>query len=148
MSTFADIAGSGAGLVIIGAAWVLLRFLHHAPARTHPWLYRAAIAGMYLGGCTIVLTALGGYAVGAEMWIVHWLGGTTTGLGHAGAVLAGLLLAVTVIVGLIYVPDTQTAYIALALPFVLALAGGHLHDLLTVVPGPAIAAGFSSWLGG
>lgn len=148
MSQFAAIAGSGAGLVIIASAWLLMRHLSRLPRWSHPWLHRAVILGMYTGGATLMLTELGRWIITAETWVLGFFGGTSAGLGHAGAVIAGLVIAVSVIVGLIWAPDTETAYQALGLPALLVLSGGHLHALLTVVPGPAIAQWVSSWIGG
>lgn len=149
MTGIADWAGSGAGLILIGASVILMRFLHHFPSATHPILHRLVIIGMYAGGATLVLASpIGTWIVNAELWVAGIFGGTASGTGHAFVVIAGTFLAATVIVGLLFVPASDVAWVALATPFVLALSGGHLHALLTVFPGPALAQQVSSWLGG
>lgn len=140
--------GSGAGLVIIGTTWVILRYLHHLPAASHPVLHRLAIIGMYAGGCAVALTAMGAWVISAEKWALGIVGGSHAGTGHAIVVVAGTFLTVAVVIALIWVPDPFAAYLALALPFVLALSGGHLHEILSVFPGPALAEQVSHWLGG
>lgn len=148
MNGVAGWAGSGAGLVIIGASWVLMRYLKHFPSATHLILHRVVIIGMYAGGATLVLTGLGRTIVRAELWAAGLFGGVSYGTGHAAVVVAGTFLAVAVLVALIWVPDLSAAWLALILPFVLVLSGGHLHQLLTVFPGPALAQQVSAWLGG
>lgn len=148
MSSFAEWAGSGAGIVIVVACWVVMRHLRHMPSWSHPWLHRTVILGMYVGGCTIMLTRIGSFIIDAEQFALGFAGGSQSGLGHTIIVAAGLILAASVIIGLIFDPGLETAWTALALPAVLAISGGHLHALLTVVPGPAIAQQVSSWLGG
>lgn len=150
MTGIATVAGSGAGLVIAGASFVLMRYLKHFPAISHPVLHRMVIIGMYAGGATLVLaSAIGTWVVSAELWVAGMFGGVQPGtVGHAGAVIAGTFLAATVLVALIWLPDPGAAWLALALPFVLALSGGHLHKILAVFPGPALAQQVSHWLGG
>lgn len=148
MNGVAGWAGSGAGLIIIGAAWTLMRYLRHFPSATHLILHRLVIIGMYAGGATVVLTSIGQTVIHAELWVASLFGGVQVGTGHAAVVVAGTFLAAAVLVALIWVPDLGAAWLALALPFVLALSGGHLHQLLTVFPGPALAQQVSQWLGG
>lgn len=149
MSGAAGWFGTGAGLILIGASFVLLRYLHHMPSGIHPVLHRLAIAGMYAGGATLALaSAVGAWIISAELWALGMAGGAQGGTGHAIIVIAGTFLAVAVLVALIWVPDPFAAYLALALPFVLALSGGHLHEILSVFPGPALAEQVSHWLGG
>lgn len=149
MSGIGGWAGSGAGLIMIGASWVLMRYLHHLPKASHPVLHRLEIIGMYAGGATLVLTsALGLWVIRAELWALGLFGGVSGGTGHAAVVIAATFLAAAVLVALVFIPDSFAAWLALALPFVLALSGGHLHDMLTVFPGPALAQQVSQWLGG
>jgi len=152
MTTLASAAGSGAGIVIAGASWVTMRHMHKLPsgwhASTHPVLHRLCIIGMWAGGSAIALTALGAWIIHAELWTAGLFGGVDHGLGHTAAVLAGLFLAVSVGIALIWVPAEGAAWMALALPFVLALSGGHLHALLTVFPGASFAQQVSTWIGG
>ena len=148
MPGIAGWAGSGAGLVIVGVSWVIARFLHHLPQATHPVLRRLVIIGMYAGGATLALTVTGGWVIRAELWVASFFGGVNAGTGHAAVVIAGTFLAVSVIVALVFIPDTGAAYLALVTPFVLALSGGHLHELLTVFPGASLAQQVSTWLGG
>lgn len=149
MNGAAGWAGSGAGLIIGGLSYVVMRYLHHFPAMSHPVLHRLVIIGMYAAGATLTLTSpVGAGIVSAELWLTGLLGGVQGGTGHAAVVIAGTFLAAAVLVALIWVPDTGAAWLALALPFVLALSGGHLHEILAVFPGPALAQQVSHWLGG
>lgn len=149
MSGIGGWAGSGAGLILAGFSFVVMRYLHHFPARTHPILHRVVIIGMYAGGATLALASPVGTAViRAELWVAGMFGGVGSGTGHSVVVIAGAFLAATVLVALLFVPDAGAAWIALALPFVLALSGGHLHEILSVFPGPALAQQVSHWLGG
>lgn len=142
-------AGSGAGLILIGFSWVVMRYLHHLPAMSHPVLHRMVIAGMYSGGATLALASpVGAWIIHAELWAAGLFGGVSSGTGHAAAVIAGVFLATAVVVALIWVPSPFAAWLALALPFALALTGGHLHEILSVFPGPALAQQVSQWLGG
>lgn len=148
MSSIAGWFGSGAALIMIGAAWVMMRYHHHLPGVTHPILRRLVIIAMYAGGVTLALMPAGQTLIHAEMRVMSLGGGVQSGLGHAAAVIAGLLLAVAVIVALIWAPELRMAWVALGLPLVLALSGGHLHQLLTFFPGQALAEQVSHWLGG
>lgn len=150
MSGLANAAGTGAGLVIAGLSAVVLHYMRHLPAMSHSVLHRLVIAGMYAGGATLVLTsALGAWVVSAELWVTGLFGGVAPGtVGHAVVVVGGIFLAAAVLIALVLVPAASAAWLALALPFVLALSGGHLHDILTVFPGPALAQQVSTWLGG
>lgn len=148
MNGIGGIAGSGAGLIIVGVCYVILHHLRHMPGRLHPWLYRLVIVGMFCGGCAIAVTALGAWIIGAERWAISLVGGTEMGTGHAVIVIGATFLLATVVVLLVFLPDATGAWMALALPFVLALTSGHLHDVLTMFPAAEFAQQVSAWVGG
>lgn len=152
ISTLASSAGSGAGIVIAGVSWITMRHMGKLPSgwhsTAHPVLHRLCIIGMWAGGSAIALTALGQWIIRAELWAASLFGGVGSGAGHTAAVLAGLFLAASVALALIWVPAEGAAWMALALPFVLALSGGHLHALLTIFPGASFAQSVSHWIGG
>lgn len=145
-------AASGAGIIVIGTCAVLLhQFGRHGqrlPSQAHPWVLRVLIFGMYVGGCAVALTALGRYVISAEEWVTGLLGGTQSGAGHEIAVIGGVLILAVVILGGAFLPGPDVAWFALALPFVAALSGGHLHGVLTVFPVSDWSATVSRWIGG
>lgn len=145
-------AGSGAGIIVIGTCAVLLhhagRHGHRLPSAFHPWLYRLLIFGMYVGACAVALSAVGRWVIGAENWAVSLLGGTASGPGHTIAVIGGVLVLAVVILGAALMPGPEVAWWALALPFVAALSGGHLHGVLTVLPVADWSAQVAAWIGG
>lgn len=149
MNTLTGWAGSGSGIVIIGCAWALMHHQHkHSDKihdRIHPILYRLIIFGMHAGGSVLALSALGGWFATIAGWFIG-VGGT--GLVHGIIVVAGAFLALTVILGFLFDPNPKIAWCAVIMPFVLTLAGGKLHSILTVMPGPLIAASFMHWIGG
>lgn len=150
MSDLTGWVGSGAGLIIVGISWVLMHYhdkhgdrVHDA---VHPWLHRLGIAGMYVGGCTLAQSALGSITGTAADWVLN-LGGSY-GLAHAVIVVAGVFLFLGVLFGILIAPARPIAWMALIFPFVAQLAGGHLHKILSVIDGAAVAAAISHWIGG
>lgn len=147
--------GSAFGIVVIGSCTVLLHFArrHDAriPALAHPWVHRLLILGMYTGGCTVALTALGRYVTGAELRAVGFLAailGASEGGVYVFSVICGLVSVCVVVFGAWLEPGPGIAWWALALPFVCALSGGHLHGVLTVFPVTDWSSSVASWIGG
>lgn len=145
-------AGSSAGIIVIGTCIVLMWFAgRHAGRihqRVHPWAYRLIILGMYTGGCAVALTALGGYVTGFERSVIGMLGNIDVGTGHEIAVIGGVIVVLAAVLGAWLEPGPAVAWFALAVPFVAALSGGHLHGVLTVFPVNEWSAQVSSWIGG
>jgi hypothetical protein len=148
-------AGSAAGIIVVGACVILLRQAgrhgHRLPQQYHPWAYRLLIFGMYVGSCAIALTALGAWAIAAELRVASF----AAAMVHAPpadvytvCVITGILFVVVVALGAWLEPGPAIAWWALALPFVCALSGGHLHGALTVFPVTDWSSQVSSWLGG
>jgi len=144
-------AGTGAGLILIGACLIAVLFVRHLPKWSHPWVHRALIVGMYCGATALLVTTLGRYAIDAALTVAGWFGGLGSGLGTVGIVLAALFLLLTVVIAVISVPSAGAATLAVALAFLLALVpGGFLHQfyVVTSLPGRQLAQGVASWLGG
>lgn len=151
MSAISGWLGSGAGIVVIGLCVVISIYMHRLPKMTHPWVNRLLICGMFAGGSALVVTTIGGWALEGIHWAAGLIGGTSYGIGYAAVVITASFLAVTVLVCLIWVPDIGTAYIAVALPLVLALPpGGFLHTvyLVTTYPAQQATETIAHWLGG
>jgi hypothetical protein len=151
MSAIGGWIGSGAGVVLIGLCVIASIFLHHLPALTHPVFKRLMIAGMYCGGAALAVTTIGGWAHTGLEWVFSLAGGTASGLGFAVLVLVAVFLGVTVIVGLLFVPDFTTGIIAACLPFILGLAAGgfllHAYQV-TTYPAQSAAEAIAHGLGG
>ena len=151
MSGIGGWIGSGAGVVLIGLCVIISMFMHHLPAMTHPWLRRLLIAGMYCGGAALAVTTIGSWAHQGLEWLFGLAGGTASGLGFAVLVLVAVFLGVTVLVGLLFVPDFTTGIIAACLPFVLGLAAGgfllHVYQV-TAYPAQSAAEAIAHGLGG
>lgn len=146
---------SAAGLAVIATCAILLHFAVKHEQRIHQraslWVYRLLIFGMYVGGCAVAVTALGAYVIGLESWAVNSL----AGLLHAGpgavyvaCLAAGLVSFLVAALGIWLEPYPVVAWWALAVPFVCALSGGHLHGVLTIFPVTEWASQVSSWIGG
>jgi hypothetical protein len=146
--TGASWAVSGAGVVVWALCWTGLRHYRHLPVMAHRWVVRAAIAFAYIAGCAVALTALGSYVLDALGWVLGTVGGPQSAGAHTAVTVVGLFLAASVIVALVWLPDVPAAYLAAAAPLVLALSGGHLHGLLSVVPAGHVVTAISAWLGG
>ena len=139
---------SFAGVVTAALCIIGLRHHRHLPGATHAISQRAAIAFCYVAGCAIALTALGAWAHNALAWPLGMLGGPGSPDVRAVVTITGMVLVAAVIVALVFVPEPAAAYLALATPFVLDLAGGHLHALLNVVPAQQVVQAISQWIGG
>ena len=139
---------SAAGVIVAALCIIGLRHHQHLPSAAHPILQRLAIAFCYVAGCAIAQTALGTWVHGALAWAFGLAGGTGSPLGHTAVTIAGIALVFTVIAALVFVPDPTAAYIALATPFVLDLAGGHLHALLSIVQAQHVVESIARWIGG
>jgi hypothetical protein len=141
MSSIASWAGSGAALITIGVAWLLLRHLNHLPSGMHPWLHRLVIIAMYAAGLVLTVTAAGQWALSTIRGLIGMVGSTTPGSGAGWALITigALALALTVLVALIWTPGPQYAYVALATPLVLALApaGSAGHRIYDATAGMA-----------
>jgi hypothetical protein len=152
MSAGASWAASWAAVAVLVACAVIVHRMNthgqRLPGWFHPILSRVLILGMFVGGCAVALTALGGYVISVELWATGLAHGTASGFGHDLAMGAGLFLLLTVLIAMIWVPDPRFAWCALALPFVAALSGGHLHGILTVLPVVQWCEGISHWIGG
>lgn len=152
MSTGASWAASWAAVAVIAVCAVVVHRMNthgqRLPGWAHPILSRLLILGMYVGGCAVALTALGRYVITAELWATGLAGGDSAGFGRDVAIAAGVFLFLTFLIALIWVPDPRFAWVALALPFVAALSGGHLHGILTVLPVIQWCEGISHWIGG
>jgi hypothetical protein len=144
-------AGTGVGLILIGACVVASWFVHHAPASARPWVDRLLIVGMYCGTAALLVTTIGLRALRLLRDLLGLFGGTGAGLGKAAVYIAAVFLLLTVLVAVIKTPDFSAAMYAVALVFVLALVpGGFLHGVYaaTAVPGQQAAGWFAAWLGG
>lgn len=145
-------ASASAGVIVIGTCAVLLWFAGRHSARihqrVHPWLYRLLAFGMYTGGCAVALGALGGYVTGFERTVIGLIGNIQSGTGHEIAVISGAIVLLAAVLGAWFEPGPPAVWFALAVPFVTALSGGHLHGVLTVFPVDQWSAQVSQWIGG
>jgi hypothetical protein len=146
----ASIAFSSAGIIVIGACAIGLWFAGkhggRLPKLAHPWLYRVLICGMFIGGDSVAQTALGSNVERLERWAVSPLGATD---GHDVLVIAGIVLLVATLAGLVFEPGPAEATLAVTLPFVLlAVGGGFLVQFALWFPVLQWAADFSHGIGG
>jgi len=152
MSTAASWGASWAAVAVLAVCAVVVHRMgthgNRLPGWAHPILNRLLILGMFVGGCAVALTALGGYVIAAELWVTGLAGGDASGFGHDAALAAGVFLFFTVLIAMVWVPAPQFAWCALALPFVAALSGGHLHGILTLLPVVQWCEEISHWIGG
>jgi hypothetical protein len=145
--------GDGAAIITAGLCVLLMRFGHHLPAATHPWLHRLVILGMYSAGAVFVITTVGTWLIGIARRIGGITGGTApgTGIGWAMVTLGALFLAATILVALVWQPDISVAYVAVAAPLLLALApGGIAHSIyvFTTAPAQSLVSQLATWAGG
>jgi len=153
MSSLGGWLGGGAAVIVIGLCFILMRFGHHLPQVSHPWQHRLVIVLMYAAGAVLVVTALGSWVLNTLSGLGGWLGGTApgSGIGWAMVTLGALFLFATVVVALVWVPDTSVAYLAAATPLALALApGGIAHQIYTFTTYPAqqLVLHIGHWAGG
>ena len=152
MSTLANLAGSGAGIVTIGVAFLLAIFvLPRLPQFLHGWGERFVIVLMYAGGSAIAVTTLGYWTDWLISHAADLLGGLNAPIPRAALILTCLFLLLGVLVSLIWEPNAATGIVAAFLPLLLGLvAGGVIADIhaVTVIPGQALASALNSWIGG
>lgn len=152
MSTAASWAASWSAVAVLAVCAVVIHRMgthgNRLPGWAHPILSRFLILGMFVGGCAVALTALGGYVITAELWVTGLAHGNSAGFGHDAAMAAGVFLLLTVVIALVWVPDPRLAWCALALPFVASLSGGHLRGVLTILPVVQWCEQISHWIGG
>lgn len=140
-------AGSGAGLIVIGAAWVLMFFNKHFPSGIQPWVMRGVIVLMFMGGATVAVTVVGKWATRK----IGELAGYFGGWGAAALVIGALFLIGMIIFGTWKFPSPKVAYCAAVVLIVLgAFSGGFFHDLNTQSGQPARqgTANIKAWLTG
>lgn len=151
MNLVTSLLGSGAGIIAIAVAVVLMRHLDKAPSRAHPWLRRFNIVLMYSGGSAIAVSGVTSLLSGLVGDAAAWVGGQWAPLITTAVVIAALVLFTGTVVALIWVPDDAAAMTAIFVPLVLGLvAGGVLHQLYvtTTAPGQELAAALHAWLAG
>jgi hypothetical protein len=153
MGFLANIVGSGAGLIIIGAAFVAMANLGKLklPGIAQSIIRRLLIIAMWAGGCTLAFTEIGILWAGIANRIASLFGGFGAGPARVAIVLASLVLLVGLIVGLALAPTDAVILAAAFIPAVLMLVpGGVLHQVFTAtaVPGEALANSFNVWIAG
>ena len=151
MTALGSWVGTGAGVILIGACFIVGIFANHLPKFIRPWVDRLLIVGVYFGATAVLFTAGGQLALSVANRVAGFFGGFGSGLGHAGIVLAGLFLLLAFLVAVIKAPNLGAMSLALLLAFTLALVpGGFLHHfyVVTAAPGQQYAAQFAAWLGG
>lgn len=137
--------GSGAGLIVIGLAVILMRFIDELPQKVVPWAMRGVIVLMFMGGSAVAITVAGKFASKCLRGLMHWGGG----IGTAVAVLTAVFLLIAVFVGLLKRPSSSIANFAAILPVVLGIfAAGALHsvDKSTTNPARHGTSQIDSWL--
>jgi len=139
---------SAAGVIVAALCIIGLRHHRHLPQATHPVSVRAAIFFMFVSADAVAQTALGSYVHSALSWALGVTGGPQSVPAHTAVTIIGMALFASVAIGLAFLPETAVVYLALALPFVLAVAGGHLHQVLYVVPVQQMVTAISQWIGG
>lgn len=145
--------GGGTAIIVIGLCFLLMRFGHHLPKVSHPWQHRAVIALMYCAGAVLVVTTAGTWVLHQLRNVSGFFGGTAPGGGWPWALvtIGALFLFATVVVALVWVPDTSVAYLAAVTPLMLALApGGIAHQIYVFTAGPAqqLVSQVGHWAGG
>lgn len=139
---------SCAAVFTLALCLILLRHYTHLHPMAHPVLVRLAIAGAYIAGCAIALTVLGSYVESFLTWLLHPVGGQHGNGGHLAIEITGAALFASVAVAIAKVPRPQAAYLAAFVPFILVLAGGWEHSLLTIFPAEHIVQEISRKVGG
>ena len=138
MTTLGSWVGTGAGVILIGACFIVAMFASHLPSFIRPWVDRLLIVGVYFGATAVIFTAGGQLLIGVVNRIAGFFGGFGSGLGHAGIVLAGLFLLLAFLVAVIKAPNLGAMSLALLLAFTLALVpGGFLHQFYVVTAAPS-----------
>lgn len=153
MSGIGGWLGGGAAIIVAGLCFLLMRYTHHLPGMTHPWLHRLAIVGMYCAGVVLAVTTAGAWLIRLGRTAGGLVGGTApgSGIGWALVTLGALFLAAALVVALIWMPNPLFAYVAVITPLVLALSpGGFAHHVYDVTANPAqsIVSQVATWAGG
>jgi hypothetical protein len=139
---------SAAGVIVAALCIIGLRHHRHLPDVTHAISVRFAIFFSFVSADAVAQTALGSWVHSALGWALGVAGGPGSVGSHAAITVAGMALAASVIVGLVFLPQAAVVYLALGTPFVLEVAGGHLHGLLDIVPAPQLVEAIAKWIGG
>jgi hypothetical protein len=151
MSAAAIIASCVVACVTVAVAVLLMRHADKTPQKAHPWVGRIVIVLMWCAGAVFAASGLEGLVSDWTADVTGWVGAQYSPLITTFIIIAALFLAVGTFVALVWAPDDQAAYTALAVPLVLGLVGGGaLHELYiaTVSPGQAVASAVSAWLAG
>lgn len=127
--------GSGAGLIVIGLAWIIMKFHDDLPRAAQSHAMRAAIVLMVIGACAIAVCPAGLWVGDMLANVIGWGGNT----GWAIATVAGLFLVALVAFGTWKRPSPKVAYVgafvALSLPL---FSAGFLHKIDTTIKDPAL----------
>jgi hypothetical protein len=151
MNVIASIAAGAIALVAVAVAVLVMRHTDKAPAKAHPWVKRFAIVLMWAAGAVFAAAGLEGAAQDVTGRVTAWIGGPYAPIIHVAIVIGALLIAVGTLVALIWAPDDQAAFTALAVPLVCGLVtGGVLHEIYaaSVAPGTQLVAALNTWLAG
>lgn len=145
---------TGFGVTVIGISVIAFWRLHHLPGVLHPWLYRLATLGAYIGSAACALTVAGAWAVSIVTWAAtaaHSPGGLASGPVHVAVIIGGVILFADFLIAMIRHPGTHGMFPALALPFaaVLSAPGGQgaLYGLLNLFPVVQWCADIAKWIG-
>lgn len=151
MAFIASLIGSGAGVIIIGAAFIAMMHIGRLPAVVQSVLRRVLIIAMFAGGSALAVTELGVLWYKTSAAVAGLFGGLNAGIPRSVIVLVSVLLLLGTVVGLIWAPNEAVALVASLVPAVLMLVpGGALHQIYvaTTAPAQAMAAQFSLWIAG
>lgn len=148
MWALAQAIGSGAALVMVGVAMLVKKYQQHLPdkaAAAHPWITRARLVLMFMGGAALTITVFGGWIADGVLWLV----GFTGSWGPAALKVVALSLLLVVVFGLLRA-WSHAGMAAMLLPIVLAMfASGFFHNLDNSISPKARngATQLSDWLG-
>lgn len=145
--------GGGEALITVGVCWLVMKHYGNLPAGTHPWIHRAVILAMYAAGTVLAVSTIGLWAVRTIQHFSGLAGGTGPGggIGWALVTVGGLALIAGLVVAVVWAPNPAYAYVALAAPLVLALAGGGIvrgFYAATSAPAQQLVAQVAVWAGG
>ena len=145
--------GGGEALIVVGVCWLVMKHYGTLPSGTHPWIHRGVILAMYAAGTVLAVSTVGLWAVRTVRHFSGLAGGTGPGggIGWALVTVGGLSLIAGLLVAVIWAPNPAYAYVALAAPLVLALAGGGIvrgFYVATSAPAQQLVAQVAVWAGG
>lgn len=145
---------TGFGITVIAISVIAFWRLHHLPSALHPWLYRLATIGAYVGAAACALTVAGTWAVHVVTWVAtaaHSPGGLVSGPVHVAVIIGGVILFADLLISMTKLPGVNGMFPALALPFaaVLTAPGGQgaLYALLNLFPVVQWCADIAKWIG-